>query len=171
MKKLLVLLIASFLVATCATIKPGPSSTPLPPTVPSQEDAAIEVGEVIFDGTECTVSGLTELLPGRYSYVLVDLSDDNANLFVGRLTEGKTFQDMLDLQGEPGGYVPFIDDSYVWAVEPGIAWQKPDGGEVHTYILTEEGEYTVGLWSWVTVTTPEKIWFCAPIWVKVAPSD
>ena len=94
-------------------------------------------------------------------------------MFVGRLTEGLTFQDMLDLQGEPGGYIPqaLTDEAYDWAVEPGSAWYKPDGREVHTYILTEEGEYTVGLWSWATETTPTRIWFCAPIWVKETLSD
>ena len=156
-------MIGLLLITACTTTQPSPTEAP--------EDVVIEVGEVIFDGTECTVTGETKLPPGKYSYVLQDESEDDVNLFVGRLTEGMTFQDLLDLQDEPEGRVAFLDDLLDWAVEPGVEWQKPDGGEVHTYILTEEGEYAVGLWSWATENTPVKEWFCTPIWVKETPSD
>jgi hypothetical protein len=112
----------------------APAATPT--SEPSPEPV-VEVGDVIFDGTECTVSGSTELPPGRYSFVLKDQSELEVNLFVSRLTDGKTFQDLLDLQSEPGEYVPEQD----WidhAVELGSAWNKPDGGKVHTYIFIEE---------------------------------
>jgi hypothetical protein len=129
-------------------------------------ESVVEVGDVIFNGTECNVSGPIELPPGRYSYVLKDLSEDDVTIFVGRLTAGKTFQDILDLQSEPGEYFPWQD----WiklAIESGVAWNKPDGGEVHTYIFNSEGEYVVGLGS----TSPAKRWFCAPFWVKEDSSD
>ena len=80
-----------------------------PTSEPSPEPVVVEVGDVIFDGTECTVSGSTELPPGRYSFVLKDLSEEDVHLFVSRLTDGKTFQDLLDLQSEPGEYVPEQD--------------------------------------------------------------
>ena len=66
MSKMFFQLIAMILVSSCATIQPEPFSTPLPPTE-SPEDVVIEVGDIIFDGTECPVSGLNELPPGRYS--------------------------------------------------------------------------------------------------------
>jgi hypothetical protein len=156
-------ILITLLLVGCGAPAATPTSEPSPEPV-------VEVGDVIFDGTECTVSGSTELPPGRYSFVLKDLSEEDVHLFVSRLTDGKTFQDLLDLQSEPGEYVPEQD----WlnhTVEPGSAWNKPDGGEVHTYIFIEEGEYAVSLWSWETETTPMKIWFCAPFWVKEDPSE
>ena len=145
----------------------APAATPA--SEPSPEPV-VEVGDVIFDGTECTVSGSTELSPGRYSFVLRDLSEEDVHLFVDRLTDGKTFQDLLDLQSEPGEYFT-APDWTTGVLEPGSAWNKPDGGEVHTYILTSEGAYFVGVWSWQTETTSQKVWFCAPFWVKEDPSE
>jgi len=63
------------------------------------------------------------------------------------------------------------DEAYDYALEPGAAWYKPDGGEVHAYILTEKGEYTVGVWSYETETIPFTVWFCAPLWIEEAPSE
>ncbi len=152
-------------VAACTTSQPAPTESP--------EEVVIEVGEVIFDGTECTVTGSTKLSPGRYSYVLRDESEYEVQMYVGRLLGGKTTQDMLDLQGEPGAYVTedLVDEAYDWAVEPGAAWYKPDGGEVHTYKFISEGEYTVGIWSYQAPTIPFTVWFCAPIWIEETPSD
>ena len=165
MKNMVFLLVALLLVTACATTQPVPTETP--------EDVVIEVGEVIFDGTECTVTGETKLPPGKYSYVLQDESEYEVQMYIGRLLDGKTTQDMLDLQGEPGAYVSaaVFDEEYAQAVEPGAAWYKPDGGEVHTYILSTEGEYNVGIWSYETETIPFTVWFCAPLWIDETPSE
>ena len=165
MKKVLLLVMTVLFVSACTTSQPEPNETPV--------DVVIEVGEVKFDGTDCTVTGEKKLPPGKYSYVLQDESDYEVQMYIGRLLEGKTTQDILDLQGEPGAYVTeaMIDEAYDWAVEPGAAWQKPDGGEVHTYILVSEGEYTVGMWSYQTETIPFTVWFCAPLWIEEAPSE
>lgn len=156
----------AFFLAGCGALAVTPTPVPSP-------ESAVEVGEVIFDDIECTVSVPTELSPGRYSFVLRDLSEDGVNIFVSRHAGGTTFQDVLDLQGEPGGYIPepVWDELFTEVVEPGSAQHKPDGGEVHTYILTEEGEHVVGVWSWETADNPARFWFCAPFWVKQAPSD
>jgi len=167
MKNVLYLVTAVVLVSACTTSEPAPTESP--------EEVVIEVGEVIFDGTECTVTGSTKLSPGKYSYVLRDESEYEAQMYVGRLLGDKTMQDMLDLQGEPGSRgnvtAALLDEAYVWAIEPGAAWYKPDGGEIHTYILSTEGEYTVGIWSYETETIPFTVWFCAPLWIEGTPSD
>jgi len=77
------------------TATPTPTSGPLPGSVP-------EGIEVTFDGNECTVSGQTESPIGEHSFILNDLSEMNSELWVLRLRNGKTFQDLLDEQGEPG---------------------------------------------------------------------
>ena len=149
--------------ATPALETTKPTSEPLPETV-------IEMGEVIYDGTECNVSVPTELPPGRYSIVLKNLSEEEVKLWTQRITEGKTYQDLLDLQNEPGEYVP-KPDWVVSAIETGSARDKPDGGKVYTYKFVSEGEYFVGLWIYATTTAPMKRWFCAPFLVKEMPSD
>jgi hypothetical protein len=128
------------------------------------------VGEVIFDGAECAVHFPTELPPGKYSIVFIDANESDAHMLIFRFDDGKTIQDALDLQNEPGDYVP-EQDWLLGAIETGIAWSKPDGGEVHTYRFISEGEYVVGIWIWETPTTPFRTWFCTPFWVKEAPSE
>jgi len=87
MKKVLLLVMVELFVAACTTSQPAPTESP--------EDVVIEVGEVIFDGKECTVTGETKLPPGKYSYVLHDESEYEGQMYIGRLLEGKTTQDML----------------------------------------------------------------------------
>jgi hypothetical protein len=37
---------------------------------------------------------------------LKDLSDEDVGFSLARLLDGKTFQDMLELQSEPGEFIP-----------------------------------------------------------------
>jgi hypothetical protein len=64
----------------------APAATPA--SEPSPEPV-VEVGDVTFDGTECTVSGSTELPPGRYSFVLKNLSEEDMLLLIFRLSRSK----------------------------------------------------------------------------------
>jgi hypothetical protein len=156
-------ILVALLLGGCGTPVTSPTTEPSP-------EPAVELGDIIFDGTECTVSGPTELSPGKYSYVLKDLSDYEVIVHIHRLSDGKTFQDVLDQQSEPGEHFPNQD----WmspVVEPGFALQKPDGGEVHTYFFISEREYVISLWSYPTTTHPPKIWICAPFWVREASSE
>jgi hypothetical protein len=159
-------LIMLFLVGCSA-----PTATPTPEPSP---ETVVEVGDVIFDGEECTFTGSPELSPGKYSFILKNLTEEDVNLFVSKHVGGKTFQDVLDLQGEPGESLPepVYDELFDKVVEPGSAQYKPDGGEVHTYILKSEGEYIVGVWIFETAESDAmKTWFCAPFWVVEATSD
>jgi hypothetical protein len=154
-----------FLLVGCGV----PAATPTPTSEPSPE-LVVEVGDVTFDGTECTVSGSTELPPGRYSFVLKNLSEEDASLLIFRLPDGKAFQDLLDLQSEPGEWVSKPDWA-IDAVETGVAWYKEDGGEVHTYMFINEGEYALVIWRMPAEATQPGIWFCAPFWVKEDASE
>ena len=178
MKKALVLLTMLLLTTACATTQPSLTSTPLPPTeppptpLPEPTNTSIPptqlppLIEVTYDGNECTVTGPTELPKGKHSFVLYDLSEHNAVLWVNFFLDRKTFQDYLDLQSEPGEYV----SQPYWTVNPplfGQAWDDSIGGEVYTLFLDKEGEYCIGVYD----SSPESIWFCAPIWVIEAPSE
>jgi hypothetical protein len=106
------------------------------------------------------------LPPGDYSFALKDLSDENVDFSLARLLDGKTFQDMLDLQIEPGEFIT----SPSWTVNPialGFTWHESIGGKVYTFSLNKEGEYVTGVWSPSSIS----YWLCAPLWVIEDPSE
>ena len=125
----------------------APAATP---TSEASPEPVIELGEVIFDGTECTYSGPTELVPGRYSMILRDLSDIDVDIWVGRTTDGKTYQDFMDLAIDPNVYFP-KPDFVNYAIEPGRTLLAPDGGAVHTYIFELVGNYFIGRFRFVKI--------------------
>jgi hypothetical protein len=132
--------------------------------------------EVTWNGTECTVSGPAELPAGEHTFVLYDLDKQIANLAVSRLVQGKTFQDMLDKQDEPG-------EDFAWpswaraAILRAAPSKEADGGEVRVFFLKNEGEYAMHLriclidpTSPVGTICPEHIWPCGSLQVVGAPS-
>jgi hypothetical protein len=131
--------------------------------------AAAPTSEIVvtFDGVDCTVSGPTELPVGEHPFVLKDLSERKVKLYVTRLTDGHTFQDWLDMQSEPGEY---FDRPY-WVVgirKIGTEWNESKGGEVFTYYLDKEGDYSISIG---TIWDSLGSWFCAPLKVVEAPSE
>ena len=140
---------------------PAATPTPIPPTATLTPVPPIEV---TFDGTECTVSGPTELPTGDHKFVLKDLSEQNQVLYVSLLLDGKTYQDLLDLQSEPGEYYP--KPSWVVHTKGGMR-RNAKGEHVWTYSLDIEGEHAIYLGS----AFPHSLWFCAPLKVIEAPSE
>ena len=131
------------------------SPTPLPPTqtalLPTQLPQTFKA---TFDGIECTHSGPTEVSVGEYSFLLENLSDENLGLWTGQILDGHVYQDMLDLQSEPGKYFR-KPDWFVYTVSQGYRIE-PNGDKVYTYKLPETGEYVIDIgWS-----LPETLWFC-----------
>jgi len=125
--------------------------------------------EVTWDGNECTVTGPTELPVGNHSFALIDLSDQEVELEVIILLEGKTLQEALDEQGEPGRWWPRPD----WIVKS-PQWMGPakideKGRELWTFVLDKEGDYYVV----VKIDLPDtnNIWFCTQPLVVEAPSE
>ncbi len=133
------------------------TQTSIPPT-PSLHQPI----EVTFDGNECTVSGPTEIPTGNYPFVWNDLSEQqNTDFWVSRLLDGKTFQDLLDLQSEPGEYFPKPS----WVVHsPGY---YSFTAEVWVIILDEVGEHAIYLGG----KNPLSIWHCASFQVFEDPSE
>jgi len=143
----------------------GPSAQPIPPTPTSTSLPTPTPIVVTFDGNECTVSGPTELPTGEHSFLVKDLSGQGQYLYVSRLLDGKTFQDLLDLQSEPGEYVPKPS----WVIWQG---RRPteriaEGEHLYTFVLNKEGEHSIELY----VSSPRSLWFCAPLKVIEAPSE
>jgi hypothetical protein len=100
---------------------------------------------------------------GEYKFIFKNLSGKTVDLNVIRLTDGRTYQDLLDLQSEPGEYIP--EPSWiVSAIKRGTEWNESKGEKVYTFSV-EEGEHAIEIW----VNYPTGIWFCAPLKVIEAP--
>jgi hypothetical protein len=126
--------------------------------------------EVTFTGDDCAVSGPAALPAGDYLFVFKDLEGKSgADLTLGRLTDGNTYQDFFDLQGgEPGMYVPkpdYIDQSLtIVDVDIDIAT-----GEQRTTYSLEEGEYALYVFTFTEGEWGQ--WFCGPLMVVKAPTN
>ena len=137
------------------TAPPTPTVEPLPGLVPEGIVITFTKKE------ECTVSGPTELPAGEYTYVLRDLSGVRHTIYISYLLDGKTYQDLVDMQGKPGRYWPKPD----WVVYAKITdgWRNESRNELYLTFSLEEGEHAA---VYLGSTQPVSLWFCAPIWVK-----
>lgn len=167
------ILIGQVLVAACAILESPPTSTQFPPTEPppptdlsipptqASEGDIIEYGVVTFDGNKCTVSGPGEVPTGKYNFVLNDVTGESrARIMVARLEEGKTFQDLADIQSEPGKQISPI----TWI---SIPFNFTVDRIVYTFYLDTPGEHAIEVGSYV----PHNLWLCAPLQVVEAPSE
>ena len=133
-----------------------PTNTDLPPTsTPHTIDF-----EVTFDGNGCTVSGPTEVPIGDYSFLLNNTSGRRVKLVVGQLLDGHTFQDLVDLQTEPGDN--FMIES--WMSKP---FYYTKDHKIYTVSLDEAGEHSIAISEYKHVG----IWLCVPFQVIETPSD
>ncbi|MCK5053553.1 MAG: hypothetical protein KAR65_04710 [Anaerolineales bacterium] len=142
MQKITIPLVILLLATACATSQPGPT-----------EDV-IEYGELSFDGSECIVSGPARIPTGNYRIVFYDTSEQpGIQLYLVGLDEGKTIQDLIDRQIEPGEWVPKPD----WAFYGTRQWFPADKEWVH--IISEVGDYVI----YVSSESPAFLWFCSQI--------
>ena len=125
-----------------------------------------EAYEVTFDGVGCTYSGPTELPAGDHSFVFRDLSDQKQQLWSGRILDDHTYQDLLDLQNEPGEFIP----QPLWIVHPpqiNKEWYESVGAEVYTWSFVEEGEHELSAGTF----SPLSVWFCDSFHIVEAPDE
>jgi len=146
--------------ALTKTLKPTNTNTPkltntdLPPTSTHQ---TIDF-EVTFDGNGCTVSGPTEVPIGDYSFFLNNTSDSRVKLIVTQLLDGHTYQDLVDLQTEPG-------DTFgieYWMSKP---FYYTKDHKIYIVSLDEAGEHGIG----ISVYNHVGIWLCVPFQVIESP--
>jgi hypothetical protein len=150
LKKKLILIVVLLLLGSCTTTEPTQTA----------EQGIVEYGVVTFNGEECSVLGPTEVPTGDYNFVLKNLSDYNLRMGVVRLIDGKTFQDVVDFQGEPGRYTPFV---------PFISFPfyYTSDHKVYTYSLDKAGEHYIG----VQDSKKTHLWLCAPFQVIESRSE
>jgi hypothetical protein len=118
--------------------------------------------EVTFYGEACDTSAPEELPAGEYLFILNDLDGTtNAELYVGRITGGHTYQELLDPQETPGFYYP-KPDWLSYARKRGHG-SNPEG-ELRYDVTLEAGEHAIYVANRPPVVS-WGLWFCAPVMV------
>jgi len=117
--------------------------------------------DVIFYGDGCQVTGPSEVSAGEDTFKFIQNSDLKGELWLISLDEGKTIQDLLDGQSEPGEWYP----KPAWAdydKKGGFEYETVEGTRViiSTWELNKTGEHVIDCY----VSEPQqKIWHAAPV--------
>ncbi len=132
------------------------STTPAPPRGPAGD----EILEVAFDGSVCTTIGPAVVPTGVHSFLLKDLTGEGlADVRTMAVSEGYTYEDLLDLQSEPGEYVPLPE----WADWPLTTFEpidrELDENEIGKRLILEPGVHGI------VVGTGKGLWFCGQLTV------
>jgi hypothetical protein len=117
---------------------------------PEEPVQTIDRVDITFDGQKCGYDGPVIIGEGTVVVALSNLSDRPTQLNVVKLDEGKTWQDMLDHQGEPGSY----NSLPRWAsrLSGSASVDEPDEREytfepgMHAVICLETLETRLGVW-------------------------
>jgi len=122
---------------------------------------------VTFQGDACEIDGPDVLLVGEYHFILNDISQiSNADLFVSKLTDGHTYQDLIDPQTTPGEYYP----KPYWVVYATKETMVDSTTGQRSYdIKLESGEYAIYVYG-LTESAEKWLWFCLPITVLDKPN-
>jgi hypothetical protein len=156
------------LVTACTTPIPEvpepvePTETSMPTPEPTIEFV------VTFDGNGCISDGPSEVLPGEYGFKFIDESDVKGELWLLYIDEGKTFQDHLDKQSEPGEWYPKESWVHYGSKASGKFEETNEGKvEISVWNLNKVREYTIMCY----VDSPRNLWFVAPIFVVESLAD
>ena len=154
MNKTVILIFFVFLLTACTQAPEVPPAVKIPAFTPQTNDF-----EVTFDGNGCTVSGPTEVPIGDYSFRLINSSESRIKLMVTQLLDGHTFQDLVDLQTEPGdNYMiePWMSKPFYYTKDHKIYIVSLDeAGDEHV-ISIAEGNHA-GIWHCVPFQVIESI--------------
>ena len=151
------------------TATPPPTATK-PPTliqITSTPTATIEPSPepfegivVTYNGSGCTISGPTDLTTGDHQFFVENLTKDSVSLRIYRNLCGHTFQELVEIQGDPGrNFLPgeFLFDAP--QTEHNMERIPTTTDFIYTYALHTAGEYSVALHN----PTSQNYWLCAPL--------
>ena len=159
MKNGLILITVLFVTAAC-----GPSTTPQPTLDAEAVAKAADEGiEVTFYGDKCTDLGMMVLPEGEYTFVFRDMiGKGTADLHVSQLSDGHTYQDLLDFQGGDPKKWNVDPDYHTLANQIDTEFDLPAGINRDAFAL-EEGEHAV----FILNVKPEEVateqFYCFPI--------
>lgn len=129
---------------------------------------------ITFDEEKCTASGPSELHSGTNQFIVKNLTEDNYSLWVFRLRDGHTYQEVFDsYQGNevaPTGVD--IPDWLDFNAVSFVALEKDEstGEETITLHLKQEGDFATVFCSQGSTTT-FRCWSCGPLKVAAAPTE
>jgi hypothetical protein len=148
------------------------SATPVPTQVPPTNTAKstpklVDPIQVTFTGIDCEVQSPNELPPGDYTFRFMDLSELSGELYLVNLNIGKTTQDLLDGQSEPGDWYP----KPAWAHydrQVAIETEQLEDRrvDISTWSLERVGEHTILCY----VASPQMLWMPGFINIVEPPS-
>lgn len=146
-----------------ATVKPAPSFTAIPPTSTPTPIPMPEIREIVltFDGKTCQYDGPAVTTPGQMTVSLVNKTEWDADWWMLRLDDDKTWRDMLDYIGEPGSYL----HPPPWTSVSIVKSRVPDNPDAWEYTL-KEGTYVTMCCTCDELSGPRGVWPGAPLEVR-----
>ena len=126
--------------------QPPPTEEPLPPI----EDLGPLT--VTYDGNECTLSGPTQVSLGNFTVINDNQTETSYEIYIKYLSAGKTNQDFVALQDEPGTMFDVPD----WAEMVRYSFA---GKDEMIFLFESPGEHAVFLGG----TDSYFMWICPPI--------
>ena len=117
------------LISACGPAQASP--TPIPPTAtaeptpipvkPTVTTASPPVFDITFDGNECNIVGPDTIPQGKVTLIMHNPSDEEYWVDITRISEGKTWDDLVEYFGPPGSEHSGIPFWAEWAGE-GLAY-------------------------------------------------
>ena len=143
---------------------------PTPPPTPTEQPFTDIVTdfEILFTGEDCFVTGPDMVESGDYTFKFIDKSGNFGYLWMLHLHEGKTHQDVLDRQSEPGELFPKPGWAhYDTQIERDSQMVKDYRIDIETWRLDEVAIHLIICY----LDLPHMTWFPAPINVQEKLSD
>jgi hypothetical protein len=169
--KVVLTIVILLLLSGCATTLEEsstvqPTEIPTPTVQPTKTQ--IPTFEVMFDGNECTDTLPAQLPKGYYSIVFTNNSDIKGEAWLVYLEDGKTFQDLLDMQSEPGEWDPKPSWAY-YAGRGSVKSEESNGKEVvfTKWSLDIAAEYIIFCY----IPSPQMIYYAGPVMVVESSSE
>ena len=117
-----------------------------------------------MDGKECAYTGPTELPAGEYEILINNTSEIATDIHIARMLDGHTYQEVLEMQPEPGAYFDMDFSWFEGSMRNLAGWDENDN-YIYRFSLNKEGEYAIGF------LPAEGFWFCGSIMVYAAPAE
>lgn len=128
------------------------------PAGKSYQDAELEEVVLTFDGETCQYAGPQSAAAGDIIITLINQSDYETSVWIVRMYEGRTWQDMLDHIGTPGSNV----HPPSWSSSGFMIATIPDKPDSRIYSL-KQGLYAVCCCTCNETTGPQGVWPGAPL--------
>ncbi len=125
---------------------------------------------VTFDADGCTVSGHPEVAAGLHFFILKSLSDASPRMVVVKTVDGKTAQDLLDLQSSQGAdfaqpdWTAHANTEATEAARFSFDTELTEDERAYAFTL-EQGEHAIVVGNRLFALSPTSWSGLSPFWV------